>query len=169
MKQSAGLLVYSHRDSQIEVLIVHPGGPYFSKKDFGVWGIPKGNIDDGEKPIEAAKREFKEEIGVNPPQGKLIELGEVKYPSGSKSIIAWAIEGMVDLTKFKSNSIEIEWPPRSGKRQEFPEIDKAEWCGLELASKRMFGPQVIFLERLAEALQIDFKIPDFGNPQLDLL
>lgn len=169
MKQSAGLLIYRQKENRIEVLIVHPGGPYFAKKDKGVWGIPKGNIDGGETPLEAAKREFQEEIGLSPPEDKLIELGEIKYPSGSKSIIAWAIEGDIDVSSFKSNTLQLEWPPRSGKMQDFPEVDRAEWCNLETASVKMFGPQVILLERLAEILEIDFEIPDVEQKQLDLL
>lgn len=169
MKQSAGLLVYRKKNGQVEVLIVHPGGPYFAKKDEGVWGIPKGIIDEGEDPLVTAKREFVEEIGLKSPDGNLIELGEAKYPKSSKNIKAWAVEGDVNLANFKSNTMELEWPPRSGKKQEFPEIDRAQWFSLEAASIKMFKPQVVFLERLAELLKVDFKpVPD-EEKQINLL
>ena len=169
MKQAAGLLVYRQKEGTLEVLIVHPGGPYFAKKDEGVWGIPKGEIDDGENAKQAAIREFKEEIGTNAPNGELIELGEIKYPSSSKRIQAWAVEGDIDTADLKSNTTEIEWPPRSGRRQEFPEVDRAQWCDLQTASRKMFKPQVVLLERLAGSLGIEFEIPHEEEKQLGLL
>ena len=169
MKQSAGLLLYRQKAGKLEVLIVHPGGPYFAKKDEGVWSIPKGEIDEGENATQAALREFKEEIGTDAPEGELIELGEIKYPSSSKRIQAWALEGDIDLRDFKSNTMEVEWPPRSGKHREFPEVDRAEWCGLPDASRKMFKPQTAFLERLTAALDIDFEMSVDEDKQLGLL
>lgn len=169
MKTSAGLLVYRLEDSQVKVLIVHPGGPYFSKKDNGVWSIPKGIIDEGESPIDAAKREFEEELGLPVPDGKLSDLGEAAYPKNNKKILAWAVEGDLDIDGFKSNMFEAEWPPRSGNKQEFPEVDRAEWFDLETAANKLFAPQLVFLERLADILQTEFKPPAGGPKQLDLL
>lgn len=168
MKLSAGILVY-RQNSDLEVLIVHPGGPYFARKDNGVWSIPKGLANEGESPLAAAKREFEEEIGLTPPDGEYLKLGEVKYPKNSKKIIAWAAEGDVDLTQFKSNTTQLEWPPRSGQKQEYPEVDRAEWCSLVVASRKMFKPQTAFLIRLAQALGIEFEIADIEQKQLDLL
>lgn len=171
MKTSAGLLVYRLKDGRPEVLIVHPGGPYFSKKDAGVWSIPKGEVDKGEKPLDTAKREFEEELGLPAPDGDLQDLGETKYPKDSKLITAWAVQADIDLSaadETKIAKISIEWPPRSGNKQEFPEVDRALWCDLETASQKLFGSQTVFLERLAEILKLDFN-PKPEEKQLGLL
>lgn len=159
MKTSAGLLVYRLKDAGAEVLIVHPGGPYFAKKNTGVWSIPKGEVDADENPIDTAKREFEEELGLPAPAGDLQDLGEARYPKNSKAVSAWAVQADVDLSaadKTKIAKITIEWPPRSGNKQEFPEVDRAVWCDLKTASEKLFEPQTVFLERLAEILKLDF-------------
>jgi len=154
-KQSAGILLYRTKNSQFEVLIAHPGGPFFAKKDSGFWSIPKGLYDDNEEPFEAAKREFKEEIGSSAPDGEYIDLGEIKRKDG-KAIKAWAVEGDIDESSVKSNTFEMEWPPRSGQKQEFPEIDRAVWFSLETATQKLQIAQVEFLKKLAEYLKINF-------------
>jgi predicted NUDIX family NTP pyrophosphohydrolase len=154
-KFSAGILVYRKVDGKVEVLIAHPGGPFFTKKDEGFWSLPKGLVDENEEAFAAAKREFEEEIGQPTPESEYINLGQIKRSDG-KIIAAWAVEGEVDTYKVKSNTFEIEWPPKSSKRQQFPEIDKAEWFSLENAVPKLQLAQVVFLERLAEALNIEF-------------
>lgn len=124
-KRSAGLLMYRRSMSELEVLLVHPGGPYFVKKDAGSWGIPKGEYGDKEAPLVAAQREFTEETGFVP-AGKFVELGSVRQKSG-KVVMAWAVEGDCDPAKLVSNTCTIEWPPRSGKSLEIPEIDQGRW------------------------------------------
>lgn len=155
-KQSAGLLLYRQKNGRVEVLIAHPGGPFFAKKDNGFWSIPKGLYEDDEDPFVAAKREFEEEIGWPAPTGKYFELGEIKRKDG-KTIKAWAVEGQVDETEVKSNTFEMEWPPKSGKVQEFPEIDRAKWFDLPTASPKLQLIQTEFLERLADHLKISFE------------
>lgn len=155
-KQSAGLLIYRMKDGQLEVLIAHPGGPFFAKKDDGIWSIPKGLYEDSEDPINAAKREYEEEIGMPAPNGRYTKLGEIKRKDG-KTIQAWSVEGDVNQDKVKSNNFEMEWPPRSGQKQEFPEIDRAAWFNLEIAALKLQPIQVEFLKRLAEHLKVDFK------------
>ena len=154
-KQSAGVLLYRFKDRELQVLIAHPGGPFFAKKDNGNWSIPKGLYEDDEDPFEAAKREYEEEIGAPVPSGPYLELGEIKRKDG-KTICAWAAEGDVDESKVKSNTFEMEWPPRSGKKQEFPEIDKALWFNLDSASQKLQPAQVEFLKRLAGQLDVGF-------------
>ena len=155
-KQSAGLLVYRTKNGRLEVLIAHPGGPFFVKKDVGFWSIPKGLYDDSENPLAAAKREFSEEIGLPPPDGRYLELGEIKRKDG-KLIKVWAVEGEIDESKVASNTFEIEWPPRSGKKQAFPEIDRALWADLKTAAQKLQFAQVEFLERLAKKHGVDFQ------------
>lgn len=150
-KQSAGLLVYRMKKGQIEVLIAHPGGPFFVKQDDGVWSIPKGLYEDSEDTLTAAKREFEEEIGFPAPASEYIELGEIKRKDG-KYIRAWAVEGDIDAENISSNSFELEWPPKSGKKQSFPEIDRAKWSSLSNAARKLQSAQVEFLERLANKL-----------------
>lgn len=169
MTESAGILVYRSKDDQIEVLIVHPGGPYFTKKDEGVWSMPKGLVEDGEDRLEAAKREFEEEVGLPAPEGDFKDLGEVIYPRKDKKILAWAIEGDLDLTNFKSNTFELEWPPRSGRKEQFPEMDRAEWHTLDSAARKIFPPNIPFLQRLAEMLDVDFDPSTSQQKQLGLL
>lgn len=125
LKKSAGILLYRINSSKLEVLLVHPGGPYWAKKDAGVWSVPKGEFEEVEDPLEAAKREMKEETGIKI-KGNFIELTPVKLKSG-KMIYAWAVCGDCEAENITSNTFELEWPPKSGKREIFPEVDKAEW------------------------------------------
>jgi predicted NUDIX family NTP pyrophosphohydrolase len=159
MRLSAGLLVYRLKPS-LEVLLVHPGGPFWTRKD--VWGIPKGEYDDILDPLEAAKREFEEEIGQRPPEGKTIDLGQIKNSSG-KVITAWAIEGDMDVSVITSNTITLEWPPRSGKKIEMPEVDKADWIPAAIAVTKMHKGQDIFVERLTEHLGIEMGAPEVSS------
>ncbi len=151
---SAGVLLYRTKGEQIEVLIAHPGGPFFSKKDNGIWSIPKGLYDDNEEPLVAAKREFEEEIGSPSPDGDYLPLDSIKRSDG-KTIYAWAVEGDVDTSTVKSNLFEMEWPPKSGRTQEFPEIDRALWADLNTASQKLQPAQVEFLDRLAAKLDVE--------------
>ncbi|HSP70584.1 MAG TPA: NUDIX domain-containing protein [Bryobacteraceae bacterium] len=147
-KRSAGLLMYRRRDSKIEVFLVHPGGPFWTKKDLGAWSIPKGEYLDREEPLGVAKREFEEETGFTP-EGPFIELGDVKQPGG-KIVTAWAFEGDCDPAKLRSNTFVMEWPPRSGRRMDVPEVDRGCWYSLEDARSRLLAGQRAFLDRLLE-------------------
>src|ERR1041385_3728553 len=147
-KISAGLVMYRVRDGQIEVLLVHPGGPFWRNKDEGAWSIPKGEIDEGEEPLTAAKREFAEETAVQP-AGPFVELGSIKQKSG-KLVHAWAFEGDLDPGQIKSNTFSMEWPPRSGKMAEFPEIDRAEFFDMEQARKKINPAQIPLIQKLAD-------------------
>ena len=149
--RSAGILLYRLRDGAPEVLIVHPGGPFWARKDAGVWSIPKGEYDDGEDPQACALREFEEETGTLLSPAELTELGDVRLKSG-KQVTAWAVEGDLDADAIVSNSFEMEWPPRSGRRQEFPEVDRAGWFGLDEAGEKLNPAQVAFLDRLRDRL-----------------
>ena len=147
MKQSAGILLYrKDKTNKLEVFLVHPGGPFFAKKDEGYWTIPKGEIEEGEDPLIAAKREFHEETATEL-EGDFHSLGEIKQ-KGGKIVQAWAIEGDIDADKIVSNTFEIEWPPRSGKKKSFAEIDKAGWFSLEEALVKINAAQRAFLESL---------------------
>jgi predicted NUDIX family NTP pyrophosphohydrolase len=150
-KRSAGLLLYRRTPDGPQVLIGHMGGPFWARKDDGGWSIPKGEYDDGEDPFAVCLREFEEELGSPCPATDFEPLGEVRQPSG-KRLTVWAAEGDLDATTATSNTFEMEWPPRSGRRQTFPEIDRAEWFGLEEAARRMVPAQAEFLDRLAERL-----------------
>lgn len=150
-KHSAGLLLYRRREGILEVFLVHPGGPFWAKKDLGAWSIPKGEYTPGEDPLEAARREFAEETGCSA-EGPFIPLTPLKQPSG-KIISAWAVEGDCDAAKIRSNTFTLEWPPRSGKQQEFPEVDRAGWFTLEAAKEKIIKSQVGFLEELARILK----------------
>ncbi|HVY32605.1 MAG TPA: NUDIX domain-containing protein [Polyangiaceae bacterium] len=150
-KHSAGLLVYRGSGPTLEVLLVHPGGPFWAKKDDGAWFIPKGEIEPGEDALAAARREFNEELGIAPPAGEPLELGSVKN-KGGKLIDAWAIAGDLDLSDFKSNLFSMEWPPRSGKQREFPEVDRAQYFGIEGATQKMHPAEQPLLQRLLERL-----------------
>jgi predicted NUDIX family NTP pyrophosphohydrolase len=145
-KKSAGLLMFRRRDSGVQVLLVHPGGPFWKKKDEGAWSIPKGEYTEGEDPLDAAKREFEEETGIKA-QGDFIELGQIKQPSG-KIIAAWAFQADCSPNAIRSNSFSMEWPPKSGRKQEFPEVDRADWFALPEARKRILKGQIEFLDRL---------------------
>lgn len=147
-KQAAGILLYRRRAGRLEVLLAHPGGPLWARKDLGAWTIPKGQFTDGELPLDAAKREFEEEMG-SAPSGEFQPLGTLKQPSG-KVIHAWAAESDFDTTTVKSNLFELEWPPKSGRTSEFPEVDRAEWYSIEDARLKIIKGQAPFLERLLE-------------------
>ena len=146
-RRSAGLMVYRRVDGSVELLLVHPGGPYWQRKDAGAWSIPKGEYDDGDDPLATALREFGEELGQDPPDGEPVALGEVKQPGG-KVVTAWAVEGDAEAGAVTSNLFEMEWPPKSGRMQQFPEVDRAGWFGLEEAAEKLNPAQVVFLERL---------------------
>ncbi|HET7231134.1 MAG TPA: NUDIX domain-containing protein [Longimicrobium sp.] len=149
-KTSAGLLMYRRLPGGVEIFLVHPGGPFWARKDAGAWSIPKGEYVPGEDPLDAARREFTEETGIVP-EGEFVELGVVKQ-AGGKIVTAWAFEGDCDPADIRSNNFTMEWPPRSGRQQEFPEVDRAEWFGLETASEKILKGQLPFLGRLADLL-----------------
>ena len=149
-KLSAGLLMYRRRSGELEVFLVHPGGPFWAKKDHGAWSIPKGEYAEGEEPLSAARREFEEETGFRA-NGSFLELGAVKQ-AGGKIVQAWAVEGDCDPAELKSNAFEIEWPPRSRHRAEFPEVDRAGWFSLPEARQRIFMGQVSLLDALLRRL-----------------
>ncbi len=151
-KRSAGLLVYRRRGEGLEVLLVHPGGPYWAKKDDGAWSMPKGEYSDDEEPFEVALREFREELGSPPPPADAaVFLGERRQPSG-KVVSAWAVEGDLDVTAVESNTFEMDWRPRSGKNAEFPEVDRAGWFDPATARKKLVRGQVPFIDLLIAAL-----------------
>lgn len=145
-KISAGILLYRRRGGAVEVFLVHPGGPFWAKKDLGAWSLPKGELAEGEDPLAAAKREFTEETGF-PIEGEFRALRPLRQPSG-KTVVAWAVEGDCDPAELRSNTFEMEWPPKSGKRQAFPEVDRAAWFPLEEARKRILAGQAAFLDEL---------------------
>lgn len=149
-KQSAGVLVYRKNGNELEVFLVHPGGPFWKNKDAGAWSIPKGEFGDDENALDAAKREFFEETGFSI-SGDFIELQPLKLKSG-KIVFAWAVESDIDAHKIDSNLFDIEWPPRSGKMQWFPEVDRAEWFTVEQAKKQMNIMQVELLHQLVQIL-----------------
>jgi predicted NUDIX family NTP pyrophosphohydrolase len=150
-KRSAGLLLYRTDRGAIEVLLVHPGGPLWASKDLGAWSIPKGEYQQGEEPLAVALREFQEETGHPPPQGSLVELGAVRQ-RGGKVLTAWAAAGDLDAAAITSNSFTMEWPPRSGRRQAFPEVDRAGWFDPETAREKLIGAQGELIDRLLAAL-----------------
>ena len=145
-KKSTGVLLYRFQNTVLEFFLVHPGGPFWTKKDEGAWTIPKGEFEDNEDPLDAAKREFEEETGVKI-SGKFIELKPVKQKSG-KLVYAWAVEGDIDSSKIKSNEFEMEWPPKSGKMKSFPEIDRAAWFNLKDAEQKMNAGQFSLIKEL---------------------
>lgn len=151
-KKSAGLLLYRLKeDRRIEILLVHPGGPFWRNKDDGAWTIPKGEFADGEDPLAAAKREFKEESGNAPPEGQYISLTPIKQKN-AKIVHAWAVEGDFDPAKLESNEFETEWPPKSGRLQKFPEVDRAEWFAPEVAKRKMLSGQAALVDELQRKL-----------------
>src|ERR1700743_1123564 len=147
-KVSAGLLMYRVREGELEFLLAHPGGPFWKDRDAGAWTIPKGEIQPGEEPIVAAQREFEEEIGLKP-AGKFIELKPITQ-KGGKIVHAWAFEGEFDMACVRSNTFEMEWPPRSGKFQVWPEVDRACFFTMAEARRKINPAQVAFLEELAQ-------------------
>jgi predicted NUDIX family NTP pyrophosphohydrolase len=149
-KKSAGLLLFRETSGQLEVLLVHPGGPFWAKKDEGAWSIPKGEFEDDEEPLEAARREFEEETGFRA-QGDVIPLETLRQKSG-KVVYAWAVRKDLDPSGFRSNTFTMEWPPRSGRKREFPEIDRAEWFTVESARRKILEGQAGFLTRLEDIL-----------------
>lgn len=151
MKQSAGILMYKHEDGELRVLLVHPGGPLFAKRDLGWWTIPKGEFIDGEEPIAAAVRELWEETGAEVDAAQLAELGSVRQKSG-KVVSAWSVEADFDVTRLESNTFELEWPPHSGKVREFPEVDRGEWFSVQEARAKINAAQAAFLDRLQALL-----------------
>jgi predicted NUDIX family NTP pyrophosphohydrolase len=146
-RRSAGILLYRIVDGEPEVLLVHPGGPFWARKDAGAWSIPKGEHGEDEEAQACARREFEEETGTALPPGALTELGAVRLRSG-KLVAAWAAEGDLDPERVHSNTFELEWPPRSGRRQAFPEVDRAEWFGLDAAREKLNPAQAAFVDRL---------------------
>jgi predicted NUDIX family NTP pyrophosphohydrolase len=149
-KKSAGLLLYRYAGSGIEVLLAHPGGPFWRTKDEGAWTIPKGEFDD-EDSLAAARREFQEELGAAPPGGDYLELKPIKQKN-AKTVYAWAIEGEFDPATLKSNTFVCEWPPKSQRMQEFPEVDRAEWFPTDVARKKILAAQAALIDQLIELL-----------------
>jgi predicted NUDIX family NTP pyrophosphohydrolase len=150
-KRSAALLLYRRRDESHEVLIAHMGGPFWAKKDARAWSIPKGEYEDGEDPLDAATREFHEEMGTRPPDGDVIALGECRQSSG-KVITTYAVEGDFDLDGFRSNTFTMEWPKGSGTIREFPEVDRAAWVSFERAGELLVKGQVPIVTALRDRL-----------------
>lgn len=152
-KRSAGILLFRRDSGEAEFLLVHPGGPFWARKDAGAWSIPKGQIEDEEEPQACAIRELEEELGPAPEldPGQLIELGQIRQRAG-KLVEAWAAEADFDPATLASNTFTMEWPPRSGNQQEFPEVDKADWFDLETAREKILPAQAEFLDRLLERL-----------------
>lgn len=146
-KLSAGLLLYRVRVGVVEVLIAHPGGPFWARKDDGAWSIPKGEYDEGDDPWVAAQREFAEELGSPVPDGARLDLGPAKQPSG-KVVTAFAVRGDLDITDARSNTFEMEWPRGSGRLREFPEVDRVGWFPVAPARDKLLKGQRVFLDRL---------------------
>ena len=149
-KRSAGILMYRQPLAGLELLLVHPGGPFWAKKDWGAWSIPKGEYSEGEDPLTVAKREFEEETGARP-EGEFRGLGKF-VQAGRKIVTAWAVEGDFDPATLKSNEFELEWPPRSGRKASFPEVDRAEWFSPAAARRKILPAQSEFIARLVTAI-----------------
>jgi predicted NUDIX family NTP pyrophosphohydrolase len=149
-KRSAGILLYRRPSEGLELLLVHPGGPLWAKKDLGAWSIPKGEYSEGEDALAVAKREFEEETGARP-QGEFLRLGQL-VQKGRKVVTVWALEGDFDPAALRSNSFEMEWPPRSGRKASFPEVDRAQWFSPDDARVKILESQSEFVDRLLRAL-----------------
>jgi predicted NUDIX family NTP pyrophosphohydrolase len=166
-KKSAGFLLFRETSGKLEVLLVHPGGPFWASKDDGSWSIPKGEFTEDEEPLAAAKREFEEETGVTA-TGNFIPLEPLRQPSG-KIVYAWAVKADFDSTALRSNTFSMEWPPKSGQQQEFPEIDRAAWFTVESARRKILKGQTGFLDQLqktvggCEGVQADVVAPRTGS------
>jgi len=152
-RQSAGLLMYRRRKGVVQILLIHPGGPFWANKDAGAWSIPKGEFSGDENALTAARREFEEETGFLP-AGRFVQLTPVKQPSG-KVIHAWALEGDLDATAIRSNTFTLEWPPQSGVHQEFPEVDRAAWFTIEAAKEKIIKGQTDFIDELQRIIETD--------------
>ena len=150
-KRSAGILMYRRPGAALELLLVHPGGPFWKNKDLGAWSVPKGEYAKGEDPLAAAKREFEEETGIRP-LGDCLPLGEV-VQKGGKIVTAFALEGDLDPASLKSNTFELEWPPRSGRKASFPEVDRAQWFSPDEARQRILASQGELITRLLHAIK----------------
>ncbi len=148
---SAGILLHRRRTGRLEVLLVHPGGPFWARRDEGAWSIPKGECDADEEPLAAARREFAEELGTDPPDGPAADLGEIRQKRG-KRVRAWSLEGDLDADAIVSNTFELEWPPRSGRTIDVPEVDRAAWFSLEEAREKINPAQAELLDRLSEVV-----------------
>ena len=149
--RSAGLLLYRLRERKLEVLLVHPGGPFWQKRDERAWSIPKGEWAEDDTGLAAARREFAEELGEPPPEGRFTSLGSVRQ-AGGKIVHAWAVCGDFDVDRLKSNTFELEWPPRSGVIRQFPEVDRAAWIGIDSARRMLLPAQRLFIDQLAEMM-----------------
>jgi predicted NUDIX family NTP pyrophosphohydrolase len=150
-KRSAGILLHRVRGGVVEVLLVHPGGPWWAGRDLGAWSIPKGEYEPGDDPMACALREFEEETGSRPPAAGLVPLGELRQ-RGGKLLTAWAAPGDLDAAAVISNTFTMEWPPRSGRQREFPEVDRAGWFDLDTARGKLLGAQAELIDRLIAAL-----------------
>ena len=163
---SAGILLYRRQGEGVELLLVHPGGPFWAKKDESSWSIPKGEYAEGDDELAAAKREFREETGFDAPAGEPAPLGQVKY--SNKLLTVWAVPGSIDARRVSSNTFTMEWPPKTGKQQEFPEVDRAGWFQPAVAKQKLVGGQVELVDRLCEQLGISSEMGE--NPsQMSLL
>jgi len=151
-RRSAGLLLYRRAGDRVEVLLGHMGGPFFAKRDDGAWSIPKGEYEPSDDPWVTALREFGEEVGLEPPGGEPVPLGERRQPGG-KWVTAWALAGDLDVTHAKSNTFEIEWPRGSGTMREFPEVDRVEWMPIAVARRKLLKGQVPFLDILMDSVE----------------
>jgi predicted NUDIX family NTP pyrophosphohydrolase len=147
-KLSAGIMLYRQGDRGLEIFLVHPGGPFWAKKDVGSWSIPKGEYAEGEDALAAAKREFREETGFDLPKGQVSELGNVKY--NNKILSTWFLKGSIDARRVSSNTFTMEWPPKTGRKQEFPEVDRAGWFPPAIAKQKLVKGQVELVDRLCE-------------------
>ena len=155
-KRSAGILMYRREGAEILLLLVHPGGPYWAKKDFGSWSIPKGEYAEGEDALAAARREFAEETGCKP-EGEFQPLGEL-IQSGGKRVVAWAVSGNFDPKALASNQFEMEWPPRSGQMRSFPEVDRAAWFTAAEARERLLASQTPLIDRLLDRIKAEDQV-----------